>query len=109
MDLAPLFLEQGLLQAPHPWLVTEDSAHTYQACSAALRQLSEWMQSGDLLVMEDGVLDDLGLSKGYEGGPNRALREFFIQHRDCFRVDRALCDLFGKNATYAPNAWLWKT
>ncbi|MFP4076344.1 MAG: hypothetical protein ACLFTD_07645 [Halochromatium sp.] len=79
-DLAPVFAEQGLMDAPHPWLVTEDSAHHYQTCSAALRQLADWMQPGDLLVMEDG-----------------------------FRVDRDLCDLFGKNATYAPNGWLWKT
>ncbi len=97
------------MEAPRPWLVTEDSAHTYEACSAALRQLAEWMQPGDLLVMEDGVLDDLGLSERYDGGPNRALREFFSQHPDGFRVDRDLCDLFGKNATYAPNGWLWKT
>lgn len=107
-ELAACFSKHGLLQAPRPWLVTEDSAHTYQACSAALAQLAEWMQTGDLLVMEDGVLDHLGLSERYDGGPNRALQAFFSQHPDVFRVDRALCDLFGRNATYAPNAWLWK-
>jgi cephalosporin hydroxylase len=67
------------------------------------------MKPGDMLVMEDGVLDDLGLTERYDGGPNRALRAFFSQNPDCFRVDRDLCDLFGKNATYAPNGWLWKT
>ncbi|EIC23739.1 cephalosporin hydroxylase [Thiorhodovibrio frisius] len=68
-----------------------------------LRQLADWMQPGDLLVMEDGVLDDLGLSERDGGGPNRALREFFSEHPDCFRVDRDLCDLFDRNANYAPN------
>lgn len=108
-DLQSVFSDYGLIDAPHPWLVIEDSAHTYQTCSAALAQLASLMQSGDLLVMEDGVLDDLGLSERYNGGPNRALQEFFIQHPETFIVDHQLCDLFGKNATYSPNGWLWKT
>lgn len=108
-DLLAVFSEHTLTDAPRPWMVIEDSAHTYQTCSAALAQLAELMQTGDLLVMEDGVIDDLGLSGHYDGGPNRALEDFFQQHPETFTVDRTLCDLFGKNATYSPNGWLRKT
>lgn len=54
-------------------------------------------------------LDERGRSARYGAGPNRALQAFFSEHPDVFRVDRARCDLFGRNATDAPNAWLWKS
>ncbi|WP_201220236.1 hypothetical protein [Halochromatium roseum] len=31
--------------------------------------------------MEDGVLDELGLSERYDGGPNRALQAFFREQK----------------------------
>jgi hypothetical protein len=34
------------------------------------------MSPGDVLVIEDGGLDELGLSEQHHGGPNRALSEF---------------------------------
>lgn len=106
--LSAVFQEHNLSTLPRPWLVIEDSAHTYQTCKAALRQLSGLMQAGDLLVMEDGVLDELGWSEKYDGGPNRAVNEWLSGQHPGFTVDRTLCDLFGRNATYAPNAWLRK-
>ncbi len=108
-DLAPVFAAHGLNDAPHPWFVTEDSAHTYRACRAALDLLSDKMATGDLLVMEDGVLDELGLTERYDGGPNRAVAEFMAERPGVFEVRTDLCDMFGTNATYAPNAYLQKT
>ena len=91
---------------PHPWFVTEDSAHSYQACKTALQVLSAHMQPGDVLSMEDGVLDDLGLSDQYQGGPNQAIAEHLEAHPTHFRVMTELCDKFGINATYNPNGYL---
>src|SRR5260370_1280498 len=64
---------------PHPWLVVEDSAHTYDITLAAICFFADAMQPGDVLVVEDGVLDDLGMSENYAGGPNRALAEFLAE------------------------------
>lgn len=98
-----------LLGAPRPWLVVEDSAHTFETCLTVLEQTAVLLKKGDLLVIEDGVLDELGLSQAYGGGPNRALRQWFERQPDVFTVQRSLCDMFGRNASYAPNAWLRKT
>lgn len=103
------FAEHGLSACPHPWYVNEDSAHTYQGCLAALKVLAAEMQPGDMLSMEDGVLDELGLSENYDGGPNRAIAEFFETHPDTFELVTELCDMFGQNATYNPNGYLRKT
>ena len=107
-DLATVFSANGLDEAPHPWFVTEDSAHSYQGCRAALNFLSEKMATDDLLVMEDGVLDELGLTERYDGGPNRAIVEFMAEKPGIFEVRADLCDMFGPNATYAPNGYLKK-
>lgn len=97
-----------LLAQPHPWLVSEDSAHTYEACSAVLRYFSEKMQSGDYIVIEDGIVADLTdvRYRRYEDGPNRAVAEALALSQNVFTIDISLCDLFGHNVTFSPNAWL---
>lgn len=109
MNLDAAFSAHGLYDAPRPWYVIEDSAHTYECCAAALDFLSQHMQKGEVLVMEDGVLDELGVSENYNGGPNRALREFFEANPDAFDLAEDLCDMFGQNATYATNGYMRKT
>lgn len=92
----------------HPWLVVEDSAHSYDTTRAAIVFFADTMSEGDVLVIEDGVLDELGLSQLYEGGPNRAVGEFLTAHPTCFRVMDEYCDIVWRNATYNPNAYLAK-
>jgi cephalosporin hydroxylase len=91
---------------PHPWLVVEDSAHTYAVTLAALKFLAEATIAGDAVVIEDGVLDDLGMGEAYQGGPNRAIAEFLAAAPETFRVLTPYCDMFGVNATYNPNGYL---
>jgi cephalosporin hydroxylase len=97
---------QLLAALPHPWLVVEDSAHTYAATRAALRFFAETTHAGDVVIIEDGVLDDLGMAEVYGGGPNRAVAEFLESSPAAFRVLTEYCDMFGVNATYNPNAYL---
>lgn len=106
--LAECALNDALPQLPRPWLVIEDSAHTSEACRAVLDYFASRMLAGDVLVIEDGVLDDLGWSAEYQGGPNRALAEFFEVNPGVFRVMTEYTDFFGRNATYNPNAYLEK-
>lgn len=108
-NLQAALSENDLLACPHPWFISEDSAHTYEGCRAALHFLAPHMEPGDLLVMEDGVLDDLGMTERYNGGPNRAIAEFLAERPGVFKIVTELCDMFGKNATYAPNGYLRKT
>ena len=95
-----------LTALPHPWLVVEDSAHTYDATFAALRFFAKATIAGDVVVVEDGVLSDLGMDAQYDGGPNRALAEFLETASAVFRVLTPYCDMFGVNATYNPNGYL---
>lgn len=106
MDLTPTFEKHGLFEAPRPWFVLEDSAHTYPCCLAALEFLAQHMRKDELLVMEDGLLVELGVGDNYGGGPNRAIAEFTEANPDVFEIDTNYCDMFGVNATYAPNGYL---
>ena len=108
MTLEPVLQHAGIADLPHPWFVTEDSAHTYRGCTAALEVFAERMAPGDILAMEDGILDELGLSERYEGGPNRAVEEFIAARPQSFAIAEDLCDMFGPNATYSPNGYLRK-
>jgi cephalosporin hydroxylase len=107
-DLAVPFQKNDLHSRPRPWLVIEDSAHTFAACRAALQFFAKNLQTGEYLVIEDGVLDDLGWSERYDGGPNRAIAQFLKDQPGVFEIT-GYCDMFGRNATFNPNGYLRKT
>jgi cephalosporin hydroxylase len=109
LELPTLFEREALYGLPRPWLVIEDSAHTAACCQAALHFFAEHLRPGEWLVMEDGVLSDLGLTERYNGGPNRAIAEFFSDYPDIFAIGSEYCDMFGRNATYNPNGYLRRT
>jgi len=105
-DLDNVLVARVLERLAHPWLVLEDSAHSYEGCTAALEFFEARMKPGDMLAIEDGVLDDLGMSAKYNGGPNRAIEEFLNARPDSFEIATEYCDMFGTNATYNPNGYL---
>ena len=107
-DPAGTFPGELIAAAPHPWLVIDDSAHTYEACKAVLDYFDPQLSSGDLIVVEDGVLADLegDVYRALEDGPNRAVAEFLSSKGERYAIDSSLCDFYGHNLTYAPNAWL---
>lgn len=100
----PLTLEQ----APHPWLVVEDSSHMYQHTAAVLEFFHSLLRAGDYIVIEDGVVAQLHGEhyRRYENGPNRAVSDFLAKKGAFYRIDTDLCDFYGKNASYNPNGWL---
>ncbi|HEX9639743.1 MAG TPA: CmcI family methyltransferase [Candidatus Krumholzibacteria bacterium] len=100
-------LERGLLEAsPHPWIVIDDSEHTSSACLSILRSYHESLSPGDYFVIEDGIVDALGDSDRFDGGPNRAVSKFLAEHPDAYRVDRSYCDFYGRNVTYNTDGYL---
>lgn len=101
----------GLLaQLPHPWLVVEDSAHTYVSASAVLRYFDPLLAAGDVIVVEDGVVADLPEPhyRQFEDGPNQAVADFLSHAGPRYAIRSDLCDFYGPNLTWAPNAWLQK-
>lgn len=107
---AETFPTQLFRQAAHPWLLIEDSAHTFDSVSAVLQYFDPLLVSGDYAVVEDGVVADLPGEhyRTYEDGPNRAVAAFLEDKGERYFIDETQCDFYGHNVTYCPNAWLVK-
>ncbi|NVN91173.1 MAG: hypothetical protein HXX11_11295 [Desulfuromonadales bacterium] len=88
-------------------LVIEDGSHLYEHVCGSLRKFSPVVSKDSYFIVEDGVVDKLGMSRGYHGGPLRAIREFMAEEND-FIIDRKWCDFFGRNATFNVNGYLKK-
>lgn len=89
----------------HKILVIEDASHTYEDVTATLNKFQHLVSMGSYFIVEDGILDKLGWKKKYNGGPNRAIKEF-ISNNAAFVIDRKWCDFFGINATFNTNGFL---
>ncbi|MER9406663.1 hypothetical protein NKI36_21755 [Mesorhizobium caraganae] len=103
------FRQHGLFDLPRPWLVIADSAHSYAVSTSVLEFFEQHLSAGEYLVMEDGVLEELGWSARYQGRGNRAIAEFLAGGSRSFEIDIAYCDMFGRNMTYNPNGYLRRT
>ncbi|MEM8554129.1 MAG: CmcI family methyltransferase [Pseudomonadota bacterium] len=101
-------LEKRLETAPRPWLVIEDSAHTFEVSFAVLEYFNLHMNPGECLIIEDGIIEDQGANWRYDGGPNRAVYEFFKKEPDAFRLMKDYNDFFGYNLSFNPNGYLEK-
>lgn len=88
-------------------LVIEDASHTYKDSLGVLNKFHSIVSNDSYLIIEDGIIDKLGRSNEYNGGPLRAIREFLPLHPEFF-VDRKWCDMFGTNATFNVNGYLKK-
>ena len=107
-DLGAVLTDDLLRACPRPWLVVEDSSPFLAEASAALAFFHAHLQSGDYIVVEDGVVSQLSGAhyRQYDHGPNRAVAQFLARHPDAYAIDTDLCDRYGHNATYNPNGWL---
>jgi len=88
-------------------LIIEDGSHLYEDTLGILNKFNTLVSEGSYLIVEDGIINELGLEKKYNGGPLRAIREFLPSHSEFF-VDRKWCDMFGINATFNVNGYLKK-
>lgn len=98
-------LSELLAVCERPLLVVEDGPHTYEGCLAAMHFLHEHLRSGEYLVIEDGILDELGY-RSLRSGPKRAVRAFLRDHPGAYEIDRDDCDYFGRNVTWNPSGYL---
>lgn len=105
LDLSAVFSPAQLAEMPHPWLVLEDCAHLYETSLAVLRFYDPLLEPGDYVVIEDGIVDDMGRSGEFHGGPNRAIKEFFESRPGFYRLDSEYCDFWGHNVTWNTNGY----
>jgi cephalosporin hydroxylase len=105
-SLSEVFSDAMLKTLPRPWLIIEDADHHYDTTIAALRFFDPWLESGDYIVVEDGILTDMRVDESYGGGPNRAIQEFLVHKPGRYTVDRRYCDFFGPNVTWNINGFL---
>lgn len=108
LNLAGCELASLLPGLPRPWLVVEDSAHTFDVTGAVLEFFDAELVPGDWIVIEDGNLEFLTGEQyaAYDNGPNRAVDGFLRSTHDRYRVAPEFCDFYGYNATWNPNGWL---
>ena len=110
-DLGSTLTSARLAGLPKPWLVVEDSAHTFDVSLAVLRFFDPALAPGDYIVVEDGIVRALPGEQylAYEDGPSRAIEAFLHERGANYSIDTDICDYYGFNVTYAPNGWLKRT
>jgi cephalosporin hydroxylase len=111
VNLRAALTDAVLAVLPRPWLVVEDSAHTFDVSLAVLRFFDPVLTPGDYIVVEDGVVRALPGEQylAYEDGPSRAIEAFLRERSRDYAIDTDICDYYGFNVTYAPNGWLKRT
>ena len=95
----------GLTKSFGKILVIEDASHIYEDSLAAITKFKDVVTKNSYLIVEDGIIDKLGASKLFNGGPCKAVRDFLPKNPQ-FIVERRWCDFFGKNATNNVNGFL---
>lgn len=108
MNLASVLGADVLAGLPRPWLVIEDSAHTFEVTQAVLDYFDASLRQGDYIVVEDGIVQDMPdeMYRQYANGPNRAVADFLARNATRYEVDVALCDFFGPNCTFNPRGYI---
>jgi cephalosporin hydroxylase len=80
-------------------IVIEDGSHQYKDTLSAMNKFATVVSLNSYLIVEDGIVDALGLSREHKGGPVRAIKEFLPENNN-FEIAYNWCDFFGKNATF---------
>lgn len=106
-DLSKSLTNTIIATLARPWLVIEDSSHLYEHSLAALNFFHPRLKRGDYLIVEDGIVEALGMAAQFNGGPSRAVKEFFALHPGEYELVTAMCDFFGPNVTWNPNGY-WR-
>jgi cephalosporin hydroxylase len=100
-------LDASLLRRlQRPLFVIEDSDHQARTTLAVLNFFDPWLQRGEFIVVEDGIITDMGDAGLYGGGPSAAISAFLSGKPGRYAVDRECCDWFGQNVTWNVNGYL---
>jgi cephalosporin hydroxylase len=86
-------------------MVIDDASHEYGEVLGSLRKFSPVVSKNSYFIVEDGIINALGLESQFHGGPLKAIEEFLKNNKE-FVIDRKWCDFFGTNATFNVNGYL---
>lgn len=89
-------------------LVIEDASHEYNNTLMAIERFAPIVSDGSYLIVEDGIIDALGWTANYNGGPVKAIKEFLPKHPE-FQIDYKWINMFGEDATFNTLGYLVKT
>jgi cephalosporin hydroxylase len=100
-----------LSSLPHPWLVIEDADHAEPTSYAVLQFFHPWLNKGDIIVVEDGIMSDLypDAFPKCSSGPHQALKRFLAEAGSAYVIESRYCDFFGYNVTWSSNGILRRT
>jgi len=88
-------------------LVIEDSSHQYVDVANILTKYSPLVTKGSYIIVEDGIVSQLGRNDEFNGGPIRAIDEYLANNTD-LEIDPYWCDFFGHNLTFNTRGYLKK-
>lgn len=108
MNLGTSIDANEIRSLPGPFLIIEDASHHRAASLSVLNFFDPLTQPGDYIIVEDGIVTDLGIADQFDGGPGAAIDEFLAAHVDKWVIDRSYCDFFGINVTWNVNGYLKK-
>lgn len=108
-DLGIALNDELLKKIERPLLVIEDSVHKPDSTLAALRFFDNVMHRDEYIVIEDGIVTDLGIAHHHAGGPGPGIAQFLNECEGRYEVDRNFCDRYGHNFTGNPNGFLRRT
>jgi cephalosporin hydroxylase len=86
-------------------LVIEDSSHQFENTLGAIERFAHLVTVNSYLIVEDGIIDNLGLTRQFNGGPLKAIREFLPRHPE-FVLEKKWHDFFGIGATFNTMGYL---
>lgn len=105
-DLGALLTPEVMRTIERPLLVVDDASHMASATMAVLEFFDPWLQPGEFIVVEDGILTAMRVAEAYGGGPLRAIHDFLGRTGGRYEIDRSLCDFFGTNVTWNVDGYL---
>lgn len=86
-------------------LVIDDGSHQYEDNLKALNKFSQYVSKNSYFIIEDGIVNKMGIQGAFNGGPQKAIKEF-LKDNNNFIIDRKWCDFFGQNVTFNINGYL---
>ncbi len=107
-DLDKTFSDEFMQGLPRPLLVIEDADHAYETSKAVLEFFDPYLEVGEYIIVEDGIISDLVQDPNYNVGPHQALKEFLAIYGAGYVIDQQYCDYFGYNLTWCTNGFLKK-
>ena len=105
-DLESVFSSEFMTRLKRPLFVIEDADHHAETTLAVLRFFDRWLRPGEYILVEDGIVTDMGDAGRFGGGPRRAIESFLAQRGADYEIDTAYCDWYGRNLTWNVNGFL---